>query len=252
MKVIVKVLAWCAVILAGGFFFPSAASATYGGNTLSEAYPQVIPAAQMCELAAQKLEEGLAELGETRRHEVKLMRQPQDMRCPPGELTSAVTFDRSFRYGKTLPVIVNTYVDGKFYRRVTCYYRVTVYDRVLVAKRDLPLEKKIAAADVQTEEREITDRGAEYLKDVADLAGQVPTHVIKAGTPITAKMLQSPVVMEAGSPVMLVANKNGIVIKTDGVAMQRGRIGKIIKVRNARSAKVLRGRVIDESTVEIL
>ena len=41
-------------------------------------------------------------------------------------------------------------------------------------------------------------------------------------------------------------------VKTDGIAMGRGRIGAIIKVRNAKSGKLLRGRVIDEATVAIL
>ena len=236
----------------GSLLFPGTAYATYGAETLTAAYPQVIPAAQMCELAAQKLEEGLAELGETRRHELKLIRPPYDMRCPPGEITSEVTFNRAFRYDKRLPVIINTYINGRFYRRATCYYRVVVYDKIVVAKRDLPLEKKISPSDVQVEEREIAERGANYLHDFADLAGMVPARVIRAGTPVTAEMLQSPVVIDMGSPITLVANKNGIVIKIDGIAMQRGRIGKIIKVKNARSSKVLRGRVVDESTVEIL
>lgn len=226
--------------------------AAYGGGTQAEAYPQVVPAAQFCELAETKFAEYWVEIGETRRYELKLMREPPAIRCPAGEITSEVSISRKFRYGATLPIMINTYLDGKFYRRITCYYRVNVYENVLVATHDLALEQPITAADVRREERAIDDRGAKYLTDPAEAVGRVPARAIRAGTCLTERMIQNPVVMEVGAPITLVANYNGVQVKTEGVAMQRGRIGKIIKVRNARSAKVLRGKIIDESTVEIL
>lgn len=224
----------------------------YGGGTQAENYPQTIPAAQFSELAKIKFAEYWTELGETRRYELKLMRDPPTIHCPPGELTSEVSFSPRFRYGATMPVTINTYLDGKFYRRTTCYFRLTVYDNVLVAAHDLPLEHKITAGDVRLEEREIDDRGAEYLTEPGEAIGQVPARIVRAGTPLTTRMIQTPIVMQVGSPVTLVVNYNGVQVKTEGFAMQRGRIGKIIKVRNARSSKVMRGRIIDESTVEIL
>ncbi|MBQ1915794.1 MAG: flagellar basal body P-ring formation protein FlgA, partial [Selenomonadaceae bacterium] len=69
---------------------------------------------------------------------------------------------------------------------------------------------------------------------------------------ITDRMLQSPIVMDVGTTITLMATHNGIQVKAEGVAMERGRIGKIIRVRNAKSRKVLRGRVLDANTVEII
>jgi len=233
-------------------FVPGVAAAAYGPGLQAESYPQVIPSQSFSELARMKLEETLAAQGEKRRHELKLMREPPSMRCPPGEITSEVTIRPNFRYGTTIPISINTYVDGKFFRRATCYYRVIVYDRVLVAAHDLALEQVITAGDVRVEEREIDDRGVKYLFDLKDVVGQVPARMIRSGTPLTSRMIQTPIVMEVGSPIMLIAVHNGIEVRTEGVAMQRGRIGKIIKVRNTRSSKALRGKVIDATTVEIL
>lgn len=235
-----------------GFFFLQGAYASYGPGMQIERYPQTIPEEQFAKLSEEKLEAVLEEQGETRRHALKFLRGPQTMHCPPGEITCEVSLPKQMRYGTTIPVYLSVYIDGKFYRRATCYYRVMVYDKVLVAARDIPLEHKIAAGDVRLEEREIESRADEYLTEIAAAAGQVPARVIKEGTPITERMLQSPIVMEAGAAITLVANHNGIQAKAEGVAMQRGRIGKIIRVRNAKSRKVLRGRVIDASTVEIL
>ena len=58
-------------------------------------------------------------------------------------------------------------------------------------------------------------------------------------------------VLEAGDPVTLVTNYNGIEVKAEGVALQRGRVGERIRVRNARSAKVLLGTVVDAHTVRL-
>ena len=234
-----------------GFFFLPAGSA-YGLGTQMERYPQVIPADQFPVLASQKLEESLKEQGEERRHELKFMRGPQTMHCPAGEITCEATLPKQIRYGATIPVYISVYIDGKFYRRATCYYRVVVYDKVLVAARDLPLEHKIEIGDLRLEEREIDSRADVYLEDFSQVAGQVPARVIKEGTPITDRMIQSPFVMESGATITLVATYNGIQVRAEGVAMQRGRIGKVIRVRNAKSRKVLRGRVLDAATVEIL
>ena len=65
-------------------------------------------------------------------------------------------------------------------------------------------------------------------------------------------MVQSPIVIESGVNVTIISSKNGIKISAAGIAMQRGRIGKIIRVRNAASKKVLRAKVIDARTVEIV
>ena len=49
----------------------------------------------------------------------------------------------------------------------------------------------------------------------------------------------------------LVTRYHGIEVKAEGVALQRGRIGERIRVRNARSAKVLLGTVVDAHTVQL-
>ena len=250
MKLKIIFAAILCLFWSGFFFLP--AQAAPGSSVQMEKYPQSIPAEQFSVLATEKLEEALAEQEETRRHEFKFMRGPQTMHCPAGEITCEATLPKQVRYNTTIPVYVSVYLDGKFYRRATCYYRVLVYDKVLVASRDLPLEHVIERGDLRMEEREIESRANVYVTDFADIIGQVPARVIKEGTSITENMLQSPFVMEAGASITLLANHNGIQVRAEGVAMQRGRTGKIIRVRNAKSRKVLRGRVLDATTVEIL
>jgi flagella basal body P-ring formation protein FlgA len=54
-----------------------------------------------------------------------------------------------------------------------------------------------------------------------------------------------------GSSVTLVAKVNGLGIEAPGMAMQRGGIGDVIKVRNLSSRKILLGRIIEGGRVII-
>jgi len=203
-------------------------------------------------LARAKLNEAMAEIGEARRYEIKTVRLPQNVRAPAGNIELEVTLPNQVRYQNTTQVYVSVYANGTFFRRAICYYKIHVYDNVLVAAHDLPLEKVLTASDFRTEEREIENRAKLYPTKVDDVVGMVPSRVIKEGNIIFENMLQNPIVMEVGAPINLVLKENGIEITTAGIAMQRGRVGKVIRVRNASSAKVMRGRVVDASTVEII
>ena len=223
----------------------------YGAGQQSESFPQVIPSEQFAALAAEKLEERLSSSGESRRHELKLLRAPQSMRLPAGEVTCEVQLPRVLNYGMTTPVNMHVYVNGQLFRRAVCYYKVLVYEQVLLVTRDLGLEHRFTAADVRVEEREVEAASVDYFHSPAEVIGKVPSRVLKAGQVLRTSMVQMPVAIEVGTPVEIMVDVNGIQVKAEGVAMQKGRIGAFIRVRNVRSGKYLRGRVVDAHTVRI-
>lgn len=238
-------------LLAGGLLLPVVAEAEFHG-TQDERYPQVLPADYIEDLARERLEQTLEEQGETRRYTIMLSRKVGSVRCPEGDIVCETELPKDVRYRGLNPVYVKVYVDGALYRRSICYYELHVYGPMLVAARDLRPEQLLTAADVRLEEHEVENRSEFYLEDPKLVVGRVPNRVIRSGTPITDGVLQNPVVINTGAPIQLVASYNGVKITTEGVALQKGRVGNIIRVRNATSAKILRGRVIDATTVEIL
>ena len=250
MSLIRKIAAAVLVCFAGGFLFCQSAWAAYGSGL--DKYPQKISKTQFTELAKAKIKEQLKNYGEARRQDIMLTKQPADMRCPKGKIDLRVHIPREIRYGGITPVYVTVMVDGNVFRRQICYYRVTVWDKVLVAAHDLPLNKNLVPDDFRVEEKEITDRNDEYLTDAAQTAGKVPGRVIHAGTAITANLLQSPIIVEVGSPIILVINRGGIEAAVEGVALSRGRKGSIIRVRNNKSRKTMRAKVMDSERAKVL
>ena len=90
------------------------------------------------------------------------------------------------------------------------------------------------------------------LTDFSHLDGRVAGRYIRRDVTITPSMLAMPLVIRAGNAVELVLDANGIVIRAEGVALEPGRIGYEIRVRNVRSGKILRGKVIDAATVRVI
>ena len=223
----------------------------YGSGLQADTFPQVIPAEQFTALAAEKLEERLSSNGETRRHELKLLRAPQGMRLPEGEVTCEVQLPKLINYGHSTPVNLLVYVNGKLFRRTVCYYKVLVYEQVLLVTHDLEIEHPFTAADVRVEEREVEASSVDYFHNPDEVIGKVPARVLKAGQVLRRNMVQMPVAVEVGTPVNILVDMNGIQVKAEGIALQKGRIGAYIRVKNSRSGKFLRGKVIDAHTVQI-
>ena len=215
-------------------------------------FPTVISSVQLSALAEQKIEETLSDLGETRRHELRLQRAASTMHLPAGEVTAVVEFPRGMPYGRDFPAVFAVYVDGVLHQRATSYYRLTVYDRVLVAMTDIRAETEISPANARVEERAVDTVPELTLKDFTRLEGRVAGRYIRRDTVITPPMLVMPLVVRAGNAVELVHNANGILVRAEGVAIESGRIGYTIRVRNARSGKIMRGRIVDAQTVQII
>ena len=68
-------------------------------TTQGTRFPTVISSVQLSALAEQKIEETLSDLGETRRHELRLQRAASTMHLPAGEVTAVVAFPRGLPYG---------------------------------------------------------------------------------------------------------------------------------------------------------
>lgn len=221
-------------------------------NTQADRYPQIITGDYLEQIGREKIEETLLERGETRRFEIDLARTIVDARVPIGALTYKTVLGRGIHYGGLTPASIQIYVNGKLFRAVNCYFNVHVYDTVLIATHDLRLETPVTASDFALEEKEIFNSSEQFLLDPEPIIGKVPVRIIKSGSPVSERLFQNPIVVEIGSPVQIVASFNGVTVRTEGVAMQRGRVGGFIKVKNTVSSKILRVKVIDEKTVEVV
>ena len=213
---------------------------------------QVLSGGQIETLALTEIEAALEERGEFRRHEVNLMRSLNNVTLPEGIIDVKILLpSTSISYSTTTPVKARIFVNGKPYRDIPFMVSIKVFDLVLIANHDLRIETPVNESDFRVEEIAIDGR-TEYLKDSKVINGLVPHRFIRAGSPITVDYFQQPVAVEGGQVVKIIFKQGGLQVAAKGVAMTRGRIGQIIKVKNEASQKILSAKVIDSQTVEVV
>ena len=213
-------------------------------------FAYTVTGAELQAVAIEAIENALAQRGETRRHEIIFTQSPPDLRLPEGEVEVHPHLPAQISYISLTPVRATVYVGGRAFRTVSFTASVKVYDTVIVASHDLRIEVPVTAADFHEAEVAIDGRN-EFVKDVSEVVGLVPHRYIRGGSPVTKGYFQQPVAVNSGQRVTIVLNWRGIRASARGIALTRGRIGSLIKVKNEISEKVLTARVIDSQTVEV-
>lgn len=217
----------------------------------STATAQKVWGAELEGMAIAKIESMLDERGDLRRREITLNRNLYDMDVPDGQLEIIPSVSSNINLTSYTPVTLRIMVDGRTVKVLNFLVNVRIYDTVLVTNHDLRFDEPISESDFRLEEIVIDGR-SEPLKDFKAIKGLVPVRMIRAGSPVTIALFQEPLVIEVNQPVRIVTRINGVEVVAKGVSMGRGRIGKVIRVRNETSGKVLSGRVVDAQTVEVV
>lgn len=70
--------------------------------------------------------------------------------------------------------------------------------------------------------------------------------------PFSARVTCPPPVVQAGATIRILARFGNVSASAPGEATQSGRVGDVIRVRNTTTRRALRGRIIDERSVEVV
>ena len=211
---------------------------------------QVLTGQQIESAVESQIARFLEERGDLRRREINFFHALNDMTLPDGQLAIEVALPGRINYMGVTSVAVRCKVDGRIYKALNFTVRVNIYDVVLTATHDLMYDKTFTESDFRQDEV-IVDGRNDYIKDFSVIKSLVPSRIIRAGSPVTFNMFRSPMVIQTNQPVRLRIKYHGIEVSAKGVAMMRGRVGEMIRVKNESSGKIITGKVIDENTVEV-
>ena len=129
--------------------------------------------------------------------------------------------------------------------------RVIVYRPVVVAARDIRAGEVLTVDDVALEERNIDGMLGEPLFRIDSAVGRQLRGSLRSGSVITRNMLREPYAVRRGDVVQLTVAFGHVYVQAQGRALQSGRIGDSILVRNNRSGRTLRGVVVARGQVRI-
>lgn len=132
-------------------------------------------------------------------------------------------------------------------REVVVKARVSA--QVLVMADEVPAGQPIAAEQLRLERRDVSAT-PDAISDTEAVVGRTGRSALRTGQMLARRLLLAPVLVQRGQGVGIQAGHAGIVVTAPGEALEAGREGEVIRVRNTRSGKVIRARVIDAGLVE--
>lgn len=102
---------------------------------------------------------------------------------------------------------------------------------------------------ITSKETLLNEKKPAYPSRLDDIVGRTLKRDVAAGTVITYSMLDDPVVIHKGEVVNIVAENKKLVVRTKGKAMEKGKVGDSIRVKNTLSEKEIFGKVVDDNTI---
>ena len=127
--------------------------------------------------------------------------------------------------------------------------RATITAKVAVTSVPVTANTPLQAGDVELARRDVT-MVADSIASLPAALGQSSRRSLRAGEVLRQGQLASPVLVKRGAPVNIVARQEQVQVSMDGVAMDPGAQGEVIRVRNATSGTVIRARVVEAGVVE--
>ncbi len=137
-------------------------------------------------------------------------------------------------------------VDGS---RTVFTVRGTLSAEVVVAAATVPSGKPLAASDLTLDRRDISSV-PDPMSSIEDATGQAPMRPLRPGQVLQKRLLTAPVLVKRGEVVLIEARSGPIQVTASGEALEPGRQGDVVRVRNVNTGKVIRARVVDTGTVQ--
>ena len=128
--------------------------------------------------------------------------------------------------------------------------KLTWYQPMLFAVRDLARGEPVKAEDFELRVAVAGYREV-AVSSLDGVVGALLRRRVSAGEQLEKGALSVDGGIVSGQPVTLVGKVRGLIIETQGIALERGAVGAMIRVRNVASRKIVYGRVLDASRVEI-
>lgn len=145
----------------------------------------------------------------------------------------------TLRIACTAPQTWYTYVAAK----------VIAIAPVAYTSRAIAKGSSISASDIRFVKDNIATLNRGYFRDPAQVVGLKARRSLSPNTVLTPQLLEAALLVNKGDSVIIQANASGLMIRTQGIALEDGSLGEQIDVINSRSQKVIRAYVLRRGIV---
>ncbi len=129
--------------------------------------------------------------------------------------------------------------------------QVRLFRPVVILTRPLQRESVISSQDLALREQDVGNLTQGYLTDAAQAIGKKLTRPVLADQVLQPAQLQLAEVVHKGDQVVIIAKTGTVSVRMPGEALSDGAPGEQIRVKNQRSKRVVKGRVVGPGLVEV-
>jgi len=127
---------------------------------------------------------------------------------------------------------------------------LNLYNKIYVAQESIN-RQELLVGKVQLEEKNILRIQGDAYSNEAALTGQVAKRNLRSGQIITDRLVEKEQLVTRNGPVDIQASTAGIRVTATGTAMENGTLGDTIKVKNNRSKRVIKAKVLANNLVGV-
>ncbi len=149
-------------------------------------------------------------------------------------------------------ILVAVLVNGKEQGRISLSGWVDRYESVVCTAHRVPRGTVLSENDVCLREINISKAPVNLVTDLNYAKGKRLKQSLKSGGYIRDNMLEIPPLIQKGDRVRLVAKKGSLMVVSSGTAKTKGGRNEQIKVENTDSKRIVVGRVLDDTSVEVV
>ena len=143
-------------------------------------------------------------------------------------------------------------IGGVEYARINVGPYISINLPIVVASHDIERGSIIGEGDLSIETRDLTGKRLNKpLIDTAEAVGLEAKQKIKDDDPVLSRHLEKPLLVERGKDVTAIVYATGVQVTLIGQALDNGRMGDTVRVKNRATGKIITGEVIGHRLVEV-
>ena len=121
----------------------------------------------------------------------------------------------------------------------------------MIARRRIKRGEAISPEDLALEERDIAVIPQKYFEDINKVANTESKTTIPKNSTIFEWMIKEIPLVHRGEEVAILVTAPNLMVKTVGIALEDGYLGKGIKVKRQETNKTLEGLLVSSDEVEV-
>lgn len=199
----------------------------------------------------QKVAQHLDTSTQTARHTIEINRLDSRLRLPlcPDDAINVSLESPSIPVGR---VTVRVSCDSDQAQwRLFVPAMVNLFQEVVVTNRPLPRQRVISAGDIEMRERNLGTLRGGYLLNPEQAVGLRLRRPVSSDEALSPNQLEQDEAVKRGDKVVIRAANSRVAVRMPGEALESGTIGSQIRVRNTRSNRTLKARVVGPGQVEV-